>query len=159
MLRRLNDGRDDPRAPNMSPDPPVEEGAMAPDTPIRLQNGSTVPVQDIMPGQELEGGGEAFAVMQLWVAPETNLYEYHDMIVTEWTIVLDQGDRMWRHVKDTKQALLLGPAGNKTSWYQLWTTNHEVPVGEMSDGLVMADYHVIDEDDSIFTHKLQCFGI
>ena len=50
-----------------------------------------------------------FAVMQLWLPPETMVFSYKGLKITEWTIVLDD-DGFWRNVKFSIGAFALGQA-------------------------------------------------
>jgi len=153
LLQRLNNGRFDHQSPDILLDEMISEGAFEASTPILLKNGSSVPIQFLQPEDELaindpdDEPNRVSAVMQLWVPSKAVAFSYKDMIVTEWTIVLDD-DGFWRNVKFSRNASALGLAENYGTWYQLWTTTHKVPVTNRS--ILFADYHVLDEDDSIF---------
>ena len=160
LLDRLNHGLVDPRAPtDIADDTAVGEGAFRVGTPILLANGTSVSIEQVQPGDHVyhaDGNNAVFAVMQLYVPPETTTYVYKNLSVTEWTLVLDDEDGLWRHVKyaagaiPTSQALR-GSTSSDATWYQLWTTEHTVPV---SKTLVLADYHAVDETDAIFAQEL-----
>mmetsp|Transcript_11443 Transcript_11443/g.19023 ORF Transcript_11443/g.19023 Transcript_11443/m.19023 type:complete len:398 (-) Transcript_11443:125-1318(-) len=162
VLRRLNDGRVDHSVPtNLPADEAVGEGAFQTGTPILLHDGSSVQIQDVTPGDQLYSGDDdntknrVFAVMQLWIPAETMIYSYKNLTVTEWTIVLDEEDGLWRNVKYSANATVLGrqaDTSGTSTWYQLWTADHTIRVVET--GTLFADYHVIDENDPIFFEEL-----
>lgn len=157
LLDRLNNGRFDNHIPQLLNGEMVTEGAFAPSTPILLKNGSSIPIQSLQPKDELAGSNtdgdvpnRVFAVMQMWVPPETLIFSYKDLTVTEWTIVLDD-DGFWRNVKFSNNTKPLGKAKNFGPWYQLWTTTHNIPVSDCS--IFFADYHVLNENDPIFSEE------
>lgn len=154
LLDRLNNGRFDDHIPQFLNSEMVTEGAFAPSTPILLKNGSSIPIQSLQPEEELAGSNtvpnRVFAVMQMWVPPETLIFSYKDLTVTEWTIVLDD-DGFWRNVKFSNNTKPLGKAKNFGPWYQLWTTTHNIPVSNRS--IFFADYHVLNENDPIFSEE------
>ncbi|CAB9511782.1 expressed unknown protein [Seminavis robusta] len=155
ILDRLN-GHPDMNAPALSSTETVSEGAFQPGTPILLDTGTSVSIEKLEPGDQLQGDDNiVFSVMRLWIPSETMVYHYSMdssvISVTEWTIVLDD-DGLWRNVKHSSNAVAVGLAADGArAWYQLWTTKHQIPV---EGGSVFADYEVLDEDDPVFSEEL-----
>lgn len=150
VLNLLNSDRVDHRLPKtMSGSAPIGEGAFASDTPIMLSDGSSKPIGSVQPGERLHDMSKVFSVMQLYIPPDTAVFEYRGHIVTEWTVVFEPDEQIWRNVRFSPNAKRLDQTPE--AWYQLWTTNHRVPV---QGDLVFADYHVIDEDDPVFSAEL-----
>ena len=120
-------------------------------TPVRMRDGTTKPIESIVVGNELEGGGRVIACHAFWTSD--TLYDVSGIQVTgDHLMFLADGSRL--PVRKVPAATLVKP-----TWWQifqggtyLWcltTSNRIIPCVSSNGSTVrFADWEEIDEEDT-----------